>query len=261
MQLQPGRRVEDLQAALPQVLQAAGLEAADAAGIAVVRPQDTDRRTDDLSRAYRVNLTVLALVALFTGGYLVFSVLALSVARRGPQFALLAVLGATPRMRRALVLAESAALGAAGSVAGIALGTGLAALALRAMGGDLGGGVFRGGASLAAVERRRRPAVCGAGNRGRAGRGLVARALGGTAGPGRRALKGAGTASDMQPRLALPTLCAAAGCALAFAPPVAGLPLGAYASVALLLVGGIGLLPVLVHGLLSLLAPGQAVAR
>lgn len=144
VQLQPGRRVEDFQAALPQMLQAAGLEAADAAGLAVVRPQDTARRTDDLSRAYRVNLTVLALVALFTGGYLVFSVLALSVARRSPQFALLAVLGATPRMRRALVLAESAALGVAGSVAGIALGTGLAALALRAMGGDLGGGYFEG---------------------------------------------------------------------------------------------------------------------
>ncbi len=85
--------------------------------------------------------------------------------------------------------------------------------------------------------------------------GLVARALGGTKLAPAAALKGAGTASDMQPRLALPTLCAAAGCALAFAPPVAGLPLGAYASVALLLVGGIGLLPVLVHGLLSLLAP------
>ena len=39
-------------------------------------------RIDNLSRAYRVNLTVLALVALFTGGFLVFSVLALSVTRR-----------------------------------------------------------------------------------------------------------------------------------------------------------------------------------
>ena len=76
----------------------------------------------NLSRAYRVNLTVLALVALFTGVF-VFSVLALSVAQRGPQFALLAVLGATPRQRLALVLAESALLGVAGSLAGLALGT------------------------------------------------------------------------------------------------------------------------------------------
>lgn len=254
VQLQPGRRVEDFQAALPQMLHAAGLEAADAAGIAVVRPQDTARRTDDLSRAYRVNLTVLALVALFTGGYLVFSVLALSVARRSPQFALLAVLGATPRMRRALVLAESAALGAAGSVAGIALGTGLAALALRAMGGDLGGGYFEGvrpslqwsaGAALLYAALGTAAALAGGWWPARSAERLAPAV----------ALKGAGTASDMQPRLALPALCAAAGCALAFAPPVAGLPLGAYTSVALLLVGGIGLLPVLVHGLLSVLAP------
>jgi putative ABC transport system permease protein len=82
--------------------------------------------SSNLSRAYRVNLTVLALVALFTGAFLVFSVLALSVAQRAPQFALLAVLGATPRQRLALVLAESALLGVAGSLAGMALGTALA---------------------------------------------------------------------------------------------------------------------------------------
>jgi putative ABC transport system permease protein len=98
----------------------------------------------NLSRAYRVNLTVLALVALFTGAFLVFSVLALSVAQRGPQFALLAVLGATPRQRLALVLAESALLGVAGSLAGLALGTLLASAALQLLGGDLGGGYFAG---------------------------------------------------------------------------------------------------------------------
>jgi putative ABC transport system permease protein len=32
----------------------------------------------NVSRAYRVNLTVLALVALFTGAFLVFSILSLS---------------------------------------------------------------------------------------------------------------------------------------------------------------------------------------
>src|SRR5690606_16734773 len=87
---------------------------------------------------------VLALVALFTGAYLVFSVLALGVAQRAPQFALLAVLGATPRERLALVLAESALLGLAGSVLGIALGTALAFAALQWLGGDLGGGYFAG---------------------------------------------------------------------------------------------------------------------
>ena len=56
-------------------------------------PQTAERRGDSLSRAYRVNLEMLAMVALLTGGFLVYSAQALSVARRGPQFALLRVLG------------------------------------------------------------------------------------------------------------------------------------------------------------------------
>ena len=55
----------------------------------------TRRRRMRMSRAYRVNLNVLALVALFTGGLLVFSTQALSVVRRRPQFALLRTLGVT----------------------------------------------------------------------------------------------------------------------------------------------------------------------
>ena len=98
----------------------------------------------NVSRAHRVNLTVLALVALFTGAFLVFSILSLSVARRAPQLALLGVLGLSARGRLAWMLAESALIGLAGSVLGLALGTGLAALALRLLAGDLGGAYFPG---------------------------------------------------------------------------------------------------------------------
>src|SRR4029079_13887514 len=105
------------------------------AGIVATEPGDAAQRVNNLSRAYRVNLTVLALVALFTGAFLVYSVLSLSVARRSQQLALLGVLGLTARQRLRLVLAESVLLGALGSVAGIALGTALAALALRLLGG------------------------------------------------------------------------------------------------------------------------------
>ncbi|NDP63887.1 FtsX-like permease family protein, partial [Polaromonas sp.] len=114
------------------------------AGITATAPGDAAERVSNLSRAYRVNLTVLALVALFTGAFLVFSVLSLSVAKRAQQFALLGVLGLTGRERLQLVLIESLALGIVGSLAGIALGSGLAALALRLLGGDLGGGYFAG---------------------------------------------------------------------------------------------------------------------
>ena len=61
-----------------------------------------------VSRAYRVNLTVLALVALFTGAFLVFSTQALSVIRRRSQFALLRVLGLNARQLLRQVLLEGA---------------------------------------------------------------------------------------------------------------------------------------------------------
>ena len=45
------------------------------AGVRAAAPDEAAQRVSNLSRAYRVNLTVLALVALFTGAFLVFSVL------------------------------------------------------------------------------------------------------------------------------------------------------------------------------------------
>src|SRR5207253_9197006 len=103
---------------------------ADVPGLVVAQPGDAVERVGNLSRAYRVNLTVLALVALFTGAFLVYSVLSLSVARRAQQFALLGVLGLTAAQRRTLVVAESLLVGIAGSLLGIALGTALAQLGL-----------------------------------------------------------------------------------------------------------------------------------
>jgi putative ABC transport system permease protein len=131
LRLEPGVAAASLQASLP-------------AGLSIVAADEAEQRVSHLSRAYRVNLTVLALVALFTGGCLVFSVLALSVTLRAQQFALFDVLGLQRSHRMALVLLEALGLGLAGSVLGLALGTGLAAAALRLLGGDLGGGYFSG---------------------------------------------------------------------------------------------------------------------
>ncbi len=213
--------------------------------ITTSEPGDDAQRVSNLSRAYRVNLTVLALVALFTGAFLVFSVLSLSVAKRAQQFALLGVLGLTGRERLRLVLLESGLLGALGSTAGIALGTALAALALRVLGGDLGGGYFAGVApslqwsSLAAVSY------------GALG---IAAALVGGWWPARavqklppaQTLKGLGTAPVQNKNHYLSLMLIAAGALLALMPPVFGIPLAAYISVALLLVGGITALPWLI---------------
>lgn len=222
------------------------------------RPEQTGERASLLSRAYRVNLTVLALVALFTGGFLVFSVLSLSVTRRQQQLALLGVLGLSAPERLRLVLAESALLGLLGSALGVALGSGLAALALRLLGGDLGGGYFAGAAptlhwSLGAALLY-------------GGLGVLA-ALAGGWWPARAsarmapalALKGLGSGERSGPRshaLALGLMVLAA--ALAWAPPVGGIALAAYASVGLLLVGGIAALPLAVGALLDHIAPRVA---
>lgn len=217
-------------------------------------PGDAAARIGNLSRAYRVNLTVLALIALFTGGFLVFSVLGLSVARRAQQLALLGVLGLTGRQRLQLVLLEAGVLGLLGSALGLALGTGLAALGLRLLDGDLGGGYFAGAA----------PALQWSGAAALAFAALgVATALAGAWWPARLAqalppaqtLKGLGTlGSHGAPRWRGPALLLAGGL-LALLPPVAGMPLAAYASVALLLVGGMACLPWMVGLLLDRLAP------
>lgn len=226
-------------------------------GMQATTPEDAGRRVDQLSRAYRVNLTVLALVALFTGAFLVFSVLALSVARRAQQLALLGVLGLTARQRLRLVLAESALLGVIGSIAGIALGTALAAAALKLLGGDLGGGYFPGvqpqlqwSAPAAAVY---------------AALGVVAALAGGWL-PARGAarlplaqtLKGLGTGLPRGRRHAPGWIALLGAGLLALMPPVAGIPLAAYVSVGLLLVGGISVLPGAVGALYDRIAPRVA---
>ncbi|MET0266805.1 MAG: FtsX-like permease family protein [Duganella sp.] len=112
----------------------------------VSQPNDDNQnsRNAGMSRAYRVNLTVLALVALFTGAFLVFSTQALSVLRRRSQFALLRVLGLERRSLLRQILLEGLALGVLGSALGIAGGYALAAAALHFIGGDLGAGYFAG---------------------------------------------------------------------------------------------------------------------
>jgi len=217
-------------------------------------PGDAAQRVSQLSRAYRINLTVLALVALFTGAFLVFSVLSLSVAKRAQQLALLGVLGLGGATRLQLVLCESLLLGLLGSAAGVVLGTALAALALRLLGGDLGGGYFAG---IAPALQWSWAAALTYG-----GLGVVAALVGGwwparTAQqlPPAQSLKGLGVAPVGHGRAWLSLAMLLAGGLLALLPPVAGIALGAYLSVALLLVGGIGALPGLIGLLYGRLSP------
>ncbi|WP_431129933.1 FtsX-like permease family protein [Variovorax paradoxus] len=224
------------------------------AGLQFAEPGDAAERVSNLSRAYRVNLTVLALVALFTGAFLVFSVLALSVAKRAQQFALLGVLGLTPRERLRLVLVESLVLGLIGSGAGLALGTALAAFALRVLGGDLGGGYFEGVAP--ALHWSTGSALL------YGGLGVLAALVGGwwparaaQALPEAQTLKGLGAAPVPSQSHWLALGLIAASAALANMPAVGDIPVAAYLSVGCLLVGGIAALPWLIALLYDRVAP------
>ncbi|MDN0083627.1 FtsX-like permease family protein [Crenobacter sp. SG2305] len=228
------------------------------AGVIASTPQDTRQGTASLSRAYRVNLNVLALVALFTGAFLVFSSQALSVLRRRSQLALLRALGVTRSGLLRLVLTEGALFGALGALLGLALGYVLAALVLRYAGGDLGGGYFDGvrptvhfdaGSALLFFALGLSAAVLGsAAPAGEAAHAQPARAL------------KAGDEEAALARLRPPwsgLIVVAVGMALTQAGPVSGLPVFGYLAIALLLVGAIMLMPWLAHSVFSRLPASQ----
>jgi len=235
-------------------------------GLYTERPEASVQSTARLTRAYRVNLNVLALVALFTGGLLVFSTQALSVVRRRAQLALLRVLGVTRRGVVALVLAEGALLGMAGAAMGLALGFLLAYLGLRFVGADLGAGYFRGITATPRVEPLAL-AVFFALGIAVAMLGSLIPALEAARTQPARALK-AGDEARAFDRLGSPWpggVIIVIGGGAAFIPPVNGLPLFGYLAIALLLVGSILLMPRLMtrllHALPVLRSPAPALAH
>lgn len=216
------------------------------AGVSIGAPVDSQSEAAALSRAYRVNLTMLAAIALLTGGFLVFSTQWLSVVRRRREFALFRALGMSRGTLLNGLLIEGAVTGFAGGVAGVALGHVLATLAFRMIGGDLGAGYFQGispslqfspgvtafyvllgvvsgvaGAWLPASEAAR-----------------IAPASG---------LK-AGTAEAALPRRDRRTDAGVLGCLVlaggaCLFPPLSGIPVGGYAAIALVLLCAILVLP------------------
>ena len=238
LRLRPGAATADvqrrLQASLPP-------------GVHVEPPASTAAAIARFSRAYRVNLNVLALVALFTGAMLVYATQTLAVVRRRPQFALLRTLGLTRRRLVAWVIGEAALLGAIGAAIGLAAGHGIAWVALREFGPDLGAGFFRGRAIVPSIEPLSLLAFGAIG---------IAAAVAGSALPARAAARAAPAAAlkaadaDVDApahagRTAWTLI--ATGVAAAFLPAVADLPVFGYAAIALILVGGILALPSLAH--------------
>ena len=210
----------------------------------VAETRDDESRTDRLSRAYRINMNVLALVALFTGAFLVFSTQALAVVRRRAQFAMLRVLGYTRGQLLRQILMEGALLGVAGSMLGLALGYALSSIALRFFGSDLGGGYFPGVQPHVSFEPVASAIFLALGI-GVSVLGSLVPALEAARARPAAALK-AGSEEGALARLSSPwpaMICLAGAGILALLPPLFDVPILGYLAVALLLVGGIALMP------------------
>lgn len=232
------------------------------AGVLLEAPEAASEQSGNLTRAYRVNLSMLAAIALLTGAFLVFSAQALSVVKRRSEFAFLRALGLERATLIRWLLAEGALIGLLGGLIGVALGYGLAWAALQLLGGDLGAGYFSG----LQPQLEFKPALTAL----YVFLGLLA-GLAGAALPARQAadispaqaLKSSGDAllisGHRPPWLGL--LALALSLAACFIPPLAGLPLGGYAAIAFLLAGSILLLPAAAHRLTQPLAErGTSVA-
>jgi len=244
LRLTPGTDVDSLRREISKRLPA---------GVLAIAPQVERDRAVTVTRAYRVNLNMLALVALFTGAFLVFSTQALSVLRRRHSLALLRALGMTRGELRRALLGEGISLGVAGSLIGVLLGAVIAAVVLKFLTGDLGNGQLRAaGASLRAAPL----SIAGFLVIGTlvAGIGAWAPARNAAHQPPARALKGGdgdyGAPARMSWQLGVVLLMI--GSALAWLPPVAGLPLFGYAAVATLLFGAVLLVPAVTVKMLDL---------
>ncbi|WP_138518425.1 ABC transporter permease [Limnobacter alexandrii] len=215
-------------------------------------PAEQGTRGASVSQAYRANLSILAMVALLTGGFLTFSTQMLAVAQRSRQWALLAALGARAGALRMQVLFESMCCGVVGGVLGVALGWGLSLAVVRYLGVDLGAGYFQTSQSTVALPFIDTLLF--------ATFGVVATLLGGLSPAlqtGQMALHQRLRAGTEEAGLQFANkahwfglmLCLVAAACL-FIPPYGNIPVGGYLAVAFGLFGGIAMIGVVVRGLI-----------
>lgn len=222
-------------------------------GVLAIAPQVERDRAITVTRAYRVNLNMLALVALWTGVFLVFSTQSLSVLRRRRSLALLRALGVTRGQLQRALIGEGAALGIAGSFLGVMLGVLIAAAILRFLTGNLGNGQLRAvGASLRAAPLPMLAFFVMGTLAASIGAWLPARAAARQA-PARSLKGGDGDYTVVARRSAYSGVALLVlGAALSRLPSVGGLPVFGYAAIAALLFGAVLLVPALTVKGLSL---------
>ena len=94
------------------------------------RPSDLAASLGSETNGFRSTLLLVAAVVLFTGAFMIFNTLSMTVAERSREVGLLRAAGTTRSQVMNFVLLQALVLGAAGSLVGIAIGIGLAELTL-----------------------------------------------------------------------------------------------------------------------------------
>jgi putative ABC transport system permease protein len=244
LRLRPGSDVDAFRRALGQKLPD---------GVLAVAPPVERNRAVTVTRAYRINLNMLALVALWTGAFLVFSTQSLAVLRRRRSLALLRALGVTRGQLQRALIGEGVALGVAGSFLGVILGSAFAAAILRFLAGDLGNGQLRAvGASLREAPLPMLAFFAMGTAVASVGAWLPARNA--ARRPPASALKGGdgGYATVARASAYVGLALLGLGAALCRLPPMGGLPVFGYVAIAALLFGAVLLVPTLTVKGLSL---------
>jgi putative ABC transport system permease protein len=92
------------------------------AGVALDVATSRGGTVDDMTAAFRLNLSALSLLALVVGMFLIYNTVTFGVVQRRPVLGALRALGMTRREIYALILLEAGVLGLIGSALGLALG-------------------------------------------------------------------------------------------------------------------------------------------
>jgi putative ABC transport system permease protein len=224
-------------------------------GVQVVTPGEATDDAVRLTRAYRSNLTALALVALFTGAFLVYATQSLAVARRRREIALLHAMGLTVREQLVAALLSGTLVGVLGAALGVVLGVLVARAGLAAFGADLGAGYFRGVAPQLDV-RVLEYAVFFLLGVGAAVVATLAPAREAASVPAAAALK-AGDEAPLEARQhgRIAAVLIVLGIAALALPPLEGIAVPGYVSIACLLLGAVFLVPSLAAAVFSRLQP------
>jgi putative ABC transport system permease protein len=117
-----GGRLTRIDLKLPDAAAPRALEARLPPGLEVVTPSARGGHVEQMTRAFRTNLTALSLLALVVGMFLIYNTMTFSVVQRRAQLGRMRAVGVTRGELFALVLGEALVLALVGTVAGLLLG-------------------------------------------------------------------------------------------------------------------------------------------